>query len=158
MTPVGIGRNGAKLWDSIEALNRIYAPKIIKNGDGGNGDGIPLDYSDERALLAKEQRLGQELKNARERGELIPTKKVKEIWGRIITSAKQQFLALPDRLVQILETTESSHEQRLAIDKEIKNILVGLSVAPGSYKDGETGQKGMRESGVEENPNQMKLF
>lgn len=86
-----------------------------------------LDLSQERALLAQEQRIGQALKNAEAKKILIPASKVSETWTRIIVAAKTQFLALPDRLAQMLETASTFDDRRALIDAEIKNILSSLA-------------------------------
>ncbi len=122
LTPVGKGPGNAILWESREALPLIYAPAAKVIADNGSGN-----WAEERARLAKEQADGQALKNAKDRGELIPASKVAETWGRIVTAAKLQFLALPDRLSQLLETAKSIDDRRALIDAEVKTILVALS-------------------------------
>ena len=78
-------------------------------------------------LSAIEQADGQALKNAMQRRELIPASEVAETWGRIVTAAKMQFLALPDRLSQMLETASTANARRIIIEAEIKNILEALA-------------------------------
>lgn len=98
--------------------------KFLRDRAGGNGD---LSLNEERARLAKAQANLQEIKIAELKRELIPASKIAESWGRIVTAAKLQFLALPDRLSQMLETTSTTNGRRTIIDAEIKNILDGLS-------------------------------
>jgi len=102
------GKNGSSLADDSEENDK-------------------LDFSSQKARLAKEQADGQVLKNAMQRRELIPASEVAETWGRIITAAKMQFLALPDRLAQMLETASTANARRIIIEVEIKNILEALA-------------------------------
>lgn len=122
--PVGSSQTGANLWESNEALLLIYSRNETNDP---NETGEQLDFNDEKARLAKEQADGQALKNAKDRGELIPASEITETWGRIVTAAKMQFLALPDRLSQMLETAATADKRRTIIDAEIKNILDGLA-------------------------------
>ena len=98
--------------------------KFLRDRAGGNGD---LSLNEERARLAAAQANLQELKIAELKGELIPADKIAETWSRIITAAKMQFLALPDRLAQMLETASTANARRIIIDAEIKNILEALA-------------------------------
>lgn len=104
-------------YDSITALEAIY----------GSENSDILDLTKERARLAKEQADAQELKNAKERGEVLPLDKIKETWARIVVACRTRFLALPDRLAQMLETCESIEDRRALIDAEVKTILIALS-------------------------------
>lgn len=131
LTPVGKGKSGAKLWDSIQALERIYAST---NGTGGHegGQDEVFDLSQERAMLAREQREKVMIENAEKKKQLIPADKVKEVWARIVVAVKTQLLALPDRLAQLLEASETVEDRRALIDSEVKTILDNLS---GGVKD-----------------------
>lgn len=126
MKPVGKGKAGAKLWDSREALNRIYSHDPVSNGKGVKKVEI-IDAATERGLLAKAQRVGQEIKNAKDRGELIPLSQVKEVWIRIVTAAKIQLLALPDRIEQRLGAMKTKKDRRALIEAEVKKVLHVLS-------------------------------
>ena len=127
LQPVGTNRTKANLWDSAEALPLIYAwrSKAAEEYNGKTAE--KLELTNERAMLAREQRIGQEIKNARERQELIPSSAIAEAWGRIVSAVKRQLLALPGRLAQMLETSGSTDERRAIIEKEIKAILEGLA-------------------------------
>ena len=126
LQPVGVGRTKANLWESKEALPLIY----VRNGGSASDEPDEkekLDFDVEKARLAKEQADGQALKNAKDRGELIPASEITDTWGRIVTAAKLQFLALPDRLSQMLETASTASDRRALIEAEVKSILEGLA-------------------------------
>ena len=125
LEPVGTTRTKANTWESKDALPLIYSWKPKKHREKDKAAAI--DYNTERAKLAKEQRIGQEIKNAKEMGDLIPKDQITDAWGRIVSAAKRQFLALPDRLAQMLETTGTVDERRALIESEIKVILEGLA-------------------------------
>lgn len=126
LSPVGVGRTKANLWDSKEALPAIYGRNGSKEKKHSLKDDI-LSFNSEKTRLAKEQADGQALKNAEHRRELIPASEITETWGRIVTAAKLQFLALPDRLSQMLETASTAKERRTIIETEVKSILEGLA-------------------------------
>ena len=98
--------------------------KYLRDRAGNEGE---LSLSEERARLARAQAKVQELKIAEMQGELIPAAEIATTWERIITAAKMQFLALPDRLSQMLETAATADKRRIIIDAEIKSILDGLA-------------------------------
>lgn len=54
-----------------------------------------VDLNTERAKLAREQRVGHELKNAVARGELIPAPDVLEGWQAAIARARSLLLGIP---------------------------------------------------------------
>lgn len=127
LKPSGKGLTGKPEWESKEALPLIYARNGKPTIDKPDDESDKLDFSSEKARLAKEQADSQALKNAIQRGELIPASEIAETWSRIVTAAKMQFLALPDRLSQMLETASTANARRVIIEAEIKNILEALS-------------------------------
>lgn len=127
LIPVGASRTHADLWDSKEALELIYSWKN-KSKTPSNGDEQgSANLTEERAKLERARRIGQELKNAEAMKDLIPADEVSSAWGRIASSLKRRFLALPDRLAQMLETAADADDRRAIIDMEIKAILEGLA-------------------------------
>jgi phage terminase Nu1 subunit (DNA packaging protein) len=54
-----------------------------------------IDLNTERAKLAREQRVGHELKNAEARGELLPAPDVVEGWQAAIARARSLLLGIP---------------------------------------------------------------
>lgn len=126
LDPTGTGPSNANLFDSKKALPLIYAPmfkKKIQEADDTSSAGLTA----ERALLAKQQRIGQEIKNAKERRELIPMSEITGTWIRIVAGAKKQFMSLPGRLTQLIKTAKSDAEIRLIMENEINTILENLS-------------------------------
>ena len=118
LTPLEESSKGI-IYSSADALALLYEAKT----DSQDG----LNLTAERARLAKEQADGQALKNAESRKELIPVSQIKEVWARIITSARNNFLALPSRLSRILETIDDTAERERVIDEEIRAILISLA-------------------------------
>ena len=118
MTPNKVGR--AYNYDSAQALPAIYA-NVVKPGPQPpvDPDTLDLDYNVEKARLAFERADGQAIKNAQERKELVPVAEITDAWGRIITGIRNQFLALPNRLAQMLETTATTEQRRALIDREV---------------------------------------
>jgi phage terminase Nu1 subunit (DNA packaging protein) len=126
LKPAGKGLTGKPEWESREALPLLYTQNGKMTTDKDT-EGEKIDLNAEKARLAKEQADSQAMKNAIQRGELIPSSMVAETWSRIVNAAKLKFLALPDRLSQMLETASTIHDRRKIIDAEIRNILEDLS-------------------------------
>jgi hypothetical protein len=106
-------------YESNEVLPLIYLNK--------SGNDEDIDLSHEKAMLARSQRLRYDLQNEITLKNLLPIDHIREVWGRIVTAAKTQFLALPDRLSQMLETCDDFATRRALIDAEVKLILNSLS-------------------------------
>jgi phage terminase Nu1 subunit (DNA packaging protein) len=123
LIPCKVGR--AYNFDSTQALAAIYAN--VTFAQKKDPDTAKLDYDVEKARLAKEKADAQELKNAETRRELVPVAEVAQAWGRIVTGIRNQFLALPNRLAQMLETTGTTEQRRALIDREVKTILEALA-------------------------------
>ena len=124
LTPKKVGR--AYNYNSTEALPAIYA-NAQPDPRMKDPDTARLDYDVEKARLAKEKADAQELKNAATRRELVPVSEVADAWGRIVTGIRNQFLALPNRVAQMLETTGTTEQRRALIDREVKTILEALA-------------------------------
>ncbi len=117
--PIEAGGQGkAHLFDCAGALEAIYNP---------TDDRAALDLNTERARLAKEQADEKAMKNAILRGELMPIDEIRDQWARIAIGIRINFLALPSRLAQMLETVSTPTERRAMIDNEIKTILTALA-------------------------------
>ncbi len=86
------------------------------------------DIQAQRLRLIKAQADEKELELQTKRSELIPANEVREYWGRLVVAAKTSFLALPDRIKQMLTLND---EERDLIDTEIREALTKLS----AYKD-----------------------
>ena len=113
--PVEAGGPGkAHLFDCSEALDAIYRPTDERTS---------LDLNAERARLAKEQADEKSLKNAVFRKELMPVDEIRDQWQRIAVAIRTQFLALPSRLSQMLETVTTPRERHQMIESEVKTIL-----------------------------------
>jgi len=136
LSPVGTGRTGANQWESKEALPLLYTRNGKPVTDKPDDESEQLYFNTEKARLAKEQADGQALKNAMQRRELIPASEIAETWGLIVTAAKLQFLALPDRLSQMLETASTASDRRTIIEAEIKSVLEGLADEKTNRKGG----------------------
>jgi phage terminase Nu1 subunit (DNA packaging protein) len=124
LDPVGVTRNNANQWESREALQMIYG---VAGADKDN----KLDAQQEKAKLDKERRITQRLKNRQLEGELIHVDQIRDQWQRIVVAIRTQFMALPNRLSQMLETVSTPRERRQMIEDEVKIILNGLADGEG---------------------------
>lgn len=121
LEPARVHPSQGKFYRSDEALQAIYLQS------DADIDKAQLDLQQERARLARSQREMQDLKIAKEKKELVPADQIATAWGRIATSIRNQFLALPNRLAQMLETTSDTKERRTMIDREVRTILEALA-------------------------------
>lgn len=96
---------------------RIGYEKSILLGD----DGSPterLNLEQERARLAKEQRLEKEMTNARLRGELVSAVEVKEAWAGMILACRTKLLSLGSKVA-----ARVSHPNQRLLAKEIEGEM-----------------------------------
>lgn len=102
---------------------RIQHERALVTGDG---DGEVLVLELERAKLAKEQRIGQEMANAVKRGELVDASEVRAAWASIVQACKAKLLSMGSK---IAARTSHPNQRQLAkeIDAEIKLALKELS-------------------------------
>jgi phage terminase Nu1 subunit (DNA packaging protein) len=82
--------------ENLRAVKGNHLPKIARRLTGATDDGSNVvDLETERAKLAREQRVGHELKNAEARGELLPAPDVVEGWQAAIARARSLLLGIP---------------------------------------------------------------
>lgn len=122
-------RNSAD-W-TIEAIRRRYIERLraikgnhlskvgpVSVAGSPDGAGTVVDLNVERAKLAREQRVGHELKNAVARGELIPAPDVIEGWQAAIARARSLLLGIPttaaEELVLLAGKGPAAVRERLA--------------------------------------------
>jgi len=82
------------------------------------------DIQTQRYRLIKAQADEKELELQKKRDQLIPSEDVKAGWSRIVIATKTGFLALPDRLKQMLTLTDA---ERDVIDDEVRIVLTNLA-------------------------------
>ena len=78
----------------IRHLRAVAAGHTSKDGD--------LDLTAERARLAREQADAQALKNAQQRGELIPRERFQPAFGTILSVFQSRMRSVPSRVAQVL--------------------------------------------------------
>ena len=102
----GSGRGMTWMVDTVHMHKFLAARAARKAASGGAGPASVADTPDfaaanvidlniERAKLAREQRVGHELKNAEARGELLPAPDVVEGWQAAIARARSLLLGIP---------------------------------------------------------------
>ena len=113
-------RQGDAGFDGPASIQR-YIEHI--SGKGRCKEGA-LDAERESARLKKEQADWQELKNAKERRELISAIEAEYAWAEQITRLRSGLLAIPSRVRQ---RTSISLEDSVALDREIRDAMKVLS-------------------------------
>lgn len=115
-------KTGRSQYDLPATVAR-YAAHLREVAAGRGGEDQVLDLTAERARLAKEQADGQEIKNARDRRELLAASDVEREWGEICLKIRSMLLAVPSR---VRTRTGLSVEVAAAVDREIRDALEAL--------------------------------
>ena len=83
------------------------------------------DYVKERALLTRENRIKQEMENARQRHELLTAAEVDQRWSEIVSDTRSILLAAAGRMRQ--QFSSMTPEQVAWIDAEHRRALMEMS-------------------------------
>lgn len=116
------GRNRFALAESIQTYCEHI--RVVAAGRGGE-DAQALSLA--RARLATEQADNLEMKNARERGELLPRSDVHLSVTEAFTRVRAKLLAMPSKLAPLAFGLGSIAEVRDAVTKAIHEALAELS-------------------------------
>jgi hypothetical protein len=95
---------------------------------GGNAEGLRT-YTEEKTRLTKEQADEKALKNAIQRGRLLPVDQVREVWAGHIINAKTKFLALPAKLGPEILSMEQISEVQAYLRRHINEVLDDLAAS-----------------------------
>ncbi len=87
----------------------------------GRGGEDQADLTKERALLTREQKIGQKMKNAIARGEYLLARDVERRWGNDYAAVMNAMIALPNDLALLLPHL-SKHDLS-TIDRAIRDAL-----------------------------------
>lgn len=94
-----IKREARNMWRLKPCVAAAVAHfREVAAGRASTGDADAPDLVVQRALLAKAQTEGQELRNAELRRELVRADEVEEHWGQILGAARSRLLTLPGRI------------------------------------------------------------
>lgn len=99
--------------DAFAHYREVAAGRASENED--------VDLVSERALLAREQRRGHEIKNATLSGELLSARDVQTRWASIMSAIRSVLLAIPSILPGILPHL-TRHDIDV-IDRTIRDAL-----------------------------------
>jgi phage terminase Nu1 subunit (DNA packaging protein) len=115
-TGIESGPLGQMLLDYCCRLREVAA---------GRAAGGSLDLASERALLAREQRLGLEIKNATLRGEYASVRLLAEVLATASQAVSERFDHLPGVLRKVLpDMEEAQRDQILAVIADARNEWV----------------------------------
>lgn len=91
------------------------------------------DKEQEETGLIRAQRLYAEVRLQRARKEVIPAKSVYTTWSDMVVTARQQILAMPNKIAALLGTAKDAQERLEILKKSCNEVLENLSKAP-TYK------------------------
>lgn len=104
----------------IRHLRDVAAGRKADDNDGP-------DLTTERALLAREQRIGQEMKNAQLRGELVPVTVATTAVESAFTRVRARLLGLPAKAAPVVITLGSAAAAQAWLDEQIAEALEELA-------------------------------
>ncbi len=109
----------------------VYCQRLRDQAAGRLGSEIGgLDLVQERAALAREQRLGIEIKNAVARGEYAPISLLAEVLATASQSVVERFEQLPSMLKKSCpDLTEAAREQVMTVVAAARNEWVRATEA-----------------------------
>jgi phage terminase Nu1 subunit (DNA packaging protein) len=122
-----------KLPDGVSQGEMViaYCQRLRDQAAGRLGSEIGgLDLVQERAALAREQRLGIEIKNAVARGEYAPISLLSEVLATASQSVVERFEQLPSMLKKSCpDLTEAAREQVMTVVAAARNEWVRATEA-----------------------------
>ena len=109
--------------DYIARLREQAAGRMSQDGDG-------LDLVQERAALAREQRISMEIKNAVARGEYAPISLLSEVLALASQAVVERFEQLPGALRKVCpDLPEAARDQVLATIADARNQWVRETIS-----------------------------
>jgi len=132
----------------LDTVRKEYITHIRDVASGRSGNiRANLDYTEERARLAKEQADSQEMKNAMQRGALVQIDDVTDVVEEQFIALRAKLLAMPTKYAALVYTSEDLKEAKLVFEEA---ILEALNELVGYY---ERASEEEAESIVDENDN-----
>ncbi len=118
--------NRYELQSSVRAcvthLREQAAGRASQDDEGGTPD-LPK----ERALLARAQREGQNMKNAVLRSELLPADDVEEVVGLVLDATRARYLALPTKGAPLCVGLADLNAARAVLTQLVHDALTELA-------------------------------
>lgn len=121
-----VDRAGPGAYD-LDVVREQYIANLQDVAAGRSAGGEGLDLTAERARVAKEQADQLEMKNAKERGELLPRDDVHMAVTESFTRVRAKLLALPSKVAPMAFGLGSIAELKDAITRAINEALAELS-------------------------------
>lgn len=103
---------------------------LKKNGGSRSGEDRSKAELETQLVAAKLE--AQELKNAKEKGELVESHLVVGEWSKMIANARSKLLSLPSKTAHLVMGVETTAEAQEVIEQAIHEALTEL--ASGDYQ------------------------
>ena len=87
----------------------------------------PADFQAERARLTRAQADAQEMKNALQSGELVPTSQVVRAVSAVIGACRSRLLGIPAKAAPLLVGVETPHEVRSILCALVREACAELA-------------------------------
>ena len=126
----------AHTYESRDALPLLY----------GQADSAAFDLNQERARLAHHQANNEALREAQNRGELLPRGLVIQTWQGIVAAARARLLALPTKAAHQLLGARTLAEAEEVVRGHVYEALTELArdgLPAGAVTVGEAGPEGL---------------
>ena len=132
-----VGRELLDMSMPGDAVLRAYCSHLRETAAGRAGGGA-LDLVEERALLAREQRLRLEMANAVTRRELAPVALIEEVLSKAGGKIAGIFDAIPGAVRRRVPALGADEIKNIAIEiARVRNIVAAMSLA--DLREGEEG-------------------
>ena len=117
----GVMVPGKKRGEFLTGPSLLAYVEDMRNKAAGRATANGVNLADERALLAREQRIEQERKNKVAAGEMISVDEAKEGWSRIGAAFRSAVLGLPSRIRAVVPSLTPHDGQ--AIAEQCREVL-----------------------------------
>ncbi|MBP0446716.1 hypothetical protein J8J14_18220 [Roseomonas sp. SSH11] len=123
--PGAAGKGGLDLDACRLAYVRHLREVAAGRASAESGEG--LDLVQERARLAAEQADATAMKNAITRGELVPAGDLERVFGALVSSARERFLALPYKAAPLVIGKATPVEAQAVLTDLVHEALLILA-------------------------------
>jgi len=106
---------------------RVAYLRHMRTVAAGRTTSGPLDPRQERAALDQARREAQELRNAQERGELVPGDDLQRTLVHLAMATRSRILAVPSKLAQALAAAESPAQAHKIVEEALCEALEELA-------------------------------
>jgi transcriptional regulator with XRE-family HTH domain len=118
---------------TLDEWRHAYVRHLIDLASGHLSEDGALDLTEERALLARAQRLKLEIEMDKLKGKLLDAEEVDIAWREMIMASRARLLALPQRAALAVVAAKTTAEVAEVLRVIVYEALTELAEDPGVY-------------------------